>query len=419
MAGRRYPFIISHRSGKCYAARMSRTMVPIVWPRTAGHVIFQTLGTSVQSLRITASGTGVARRAVRFQFDGDGRPGVGRAEATQRDRFTPQLSIANMNPASFNRRDFLRTSAASTVLAATSSVMAEQHESNPPFKIAFAPHPRMFKASAGDDVLDQIKFSHDQGFTAWEHNSMASEEPALQEKIGQLLRDLKMRMGVFVAYGDFERPTFAVKNADYRKEVMDKIKAAVEVASRCGATHCTVVPGTVDQQSIHDEKWNSYGGPRLAEGYQLANVIDLLRECSAVLEPHQLTMVLEPLNWYANHGGTFLQRSDQAYAICRAVNSPSCKILFDIYHQQITEGNLIPNIDHSWDEIGYFQIGDNPGRKEPGTGEIHYAKVCQHIHDRSVKENRSFVFGMEHGNSMRGKEGEQAVIDAYRAIDPS
>lgn len=288
-----------------------------------------------------------------------------------------------------------------------------------PFQLAFAPHPGMFKSMAGGDVLDQIRFAHDQGFTAWEHNPMASEEPALQEKIGQLLRDLKMRMGVFVAYGDFERPTFAVRKPEYRDEVLTKMKQAVEVAQRCGATHCTVVPGTVDQQSIHDKNWNKYGGGRLADGYQLANVIDLLRECAAVLEPHKLTMVLEPLNWRTNHGGAFLQGSDQAFAVCRAVNSPSCKILFDIYHQQITEGNLIPNIDLCWSEIGYFQTGDNPGRKEPGTGEINYAKVLQHIHNRSKQEDKSFIFGMEHGNSMPGEAGEQAVIDAYRNVDPS
>ena len=318
-----------------------------------------------------------------------------------------------------NRRAFMQSTAATTILATTSTTIAQQAASDKPFNIAFAPHPRMFKACAGDDVLDQIRFAHDQGFTAWEHNQMPNEEPVMQEKIGELLRDLKMRMGVFVAYGDFERPTFAVKKPEYRQQVLTKIKASIDVAKRCGATHFTVVPGTVDQQSIHDEKWNKYGGPRLAEGYQLANAIDLLRECSELLEPHKLTMVLEPLNWHANHGGVFLQRSDQAFAICRAVNSPSCKILFDIYHQQITEGNLIPNIDRCWHEIGYFQTGDNPGRKEPGTGEINYAKVCQHIHARSKNENKSFIFGMEHGNSRRGKEGEQAVIDAYRAIDPS
>jgi hydroxypyruvate isomerase len=317
------------------------------------------------------------------------------------------------------RRNFLLTTAAASAAMLVQKSHAQQASVAKPFNLAFAPHPGMFKTLGGDKVLDQIRFAHDQGFTAWEHNPMPSEEPALQEKIGALLRELKMRMGVFVAYSDFERPTFAVKKPEYREEVLSKVDEAIVVAKRCGATHFTVVPGTVDQQSIHDKNWNKYGGSRLAEGYQLANVIDLLRACAERLEPHKLTMVLEPLNWHANHGGVFLQKSDQAFAICRAVNSPSCKILFDIYHQQITEGNLIPNIDLCWDEIGYFQTGDNPGRKEPGTGEINYAKVMQHISQRSMKENKSFVFGMEHGNSMRGKEGEQAVIDAYRIIDPS
>jgi len=320
---------------------------------------------------------------------------------------------------SLNRRTFLTMASVATVGAALASSAngQENKAATKSFTLAFAPHPGMFKSLGGSDVLDQIRFAHDQGFTAWEHNPMPTETLELQTKIGQLLRDLKMRMGVFVGYGDFERPTFAVKKPAYREEVLTKIKQAVEVAARCGASHFTVVPGTIDQQSIHDEKWDKYGGPRLAEGYQTANVIDLLRECCELLEPHQLTMVLEPLNWETNHGGVFLQRSDQAFAICRAVNSPSCKILFDIYHQQITEGNLLPNIDQSWGEIGYFQTGDNPGRKEPGTGEIHFKNVLAHVHARSLKESRSFVFGMEHGNSMPGAKGEQAVIDAYRAVD--
>jgi hydroxypyruvate isomerase len=96
------------------------------------------------------------------------------------------------------------------------------------------------------------------------------------------------------------------------------------------------------------------------------------------------------------------------------VASPSCKILYDIYHQQITEGNLIPNINRAWDEIAYFQVGDNPGRNEPGTGEINYRNVFRHIHGKGF----TGVVGMEHGNSIRqSREGERAVIDAYVAAD--
>lgn len=282
-----------------------------------------------------------------------------------------------------------------------------------PFKLGYAPHPGMFKHSAGDDILDQVRFAADQGFTAFEYNGLPNETPEFQESLGQLLDKLNMQMGVFVAYASFDRPTFARPNPDTTDEILQSIRDAVAVAKRVNAKWFTVVPGSVDQQYASDEPWNRYGGARLAEGYQTANVIDMLRRCSELLEPHDLVMVLEPLNPYANHGGCFLTRSDQAYAICRAVDLPSCKILFDIYHQQITEGNLFPNIDQCWSEIAYFQAGDNPGRKEPGTGEIHYQNVFQHIHEKGFHG----VIGMEHGNSQPGVEGEKAVIGAYREAD--
>jgi len=132
----------------------------------------------------------------------------------------------------------------------------------------------------------------------------------------------------------------------------------------------TVVPGHID--------------PRQDMGYQTAHVVEALRRASDILEPHKLTMVLEPLN-FRNPPGLFLNKAGQAYEICRAVDSPSCKILFDIYHQQIHEGNLIPNIDLAWDEIAYFQCGDNPGRKEPTTGEINYLNVFRHIYDKGYE----------------------------------
>lgn len=267
----------------------------------------------------------------------------------------------------------------------------------------YAPHPGMFQALAGPDLVDQIQFAADQGFTAWEDNRMKTRPVAEQERIARALDRVGMQMGVFVAHGSIGKLTFAVRDEAAQEAVLRDIHDSVEVARRVGATWMTVVPGDEDQRHR----------ARLAPGYQTANVVDLLRRCAEILEPHELVMVLEPLNWFANHGGVFLRYTDQAFAICRAVNSPACKILFDIYHQQITEGNLIPNIDLAWEEIAYFQSGDNPGRKEPGTGEIHYRNVFRHIHSK----NPNVVIGMEHGQSIDGAAGERAVIEAYRQVD--
>ena len=160
----------------------------------------------------------------------------------------------------------------------------------------------------------------------------------------------------------------------------------------------TVVPGHID--------------PRQDFEFQTAHVMESLKRASALLEPHGLIMVLEPLN-FRDHPGLFLTKISQAYSLCKGVNSPSCKILDDLYHQQITEGNLIPNMDLAWNEIAYFQMGDNPGRKEPTTGEINYNNVFKHIKEQGF----TGILGMEHGNSNEGKEGELAVIKAYAKSD--
>lgn len=269
-----------------------------------------------------------------------------------------------------------------------------------PFRMHFAPHLGMFGELAGKDPLDQLNFMADQGFTAFEDNEMRQRPVALQAKMGQLLADRGMRMGVFVAHTiAWNNPNLASGDPDMRQAFLEEIRESVEVAKRTGATWMTVVPGHKDM--------------RQSMGYQTAHVVESLKRAAEILEPQDLVMVLEPLN-FRDHPGLFLSGSPQAYEICKAVDSPACKILYDIYHQQIQEGNLIPNIEACWDEIAYFQIGDNPGRKEPGTGEIHYANVFKAIHQRGFDG----ILGMEHGNSLPGKAGERAVIEAYRKVDP-
>lgn len=311
-----------------------------------------------------------------------------------------------------NRRSFLAAGAGAMVAAHAGraedvrrsghgvALAAQPSRSNGSrFRLKYAPHFGMFRHHAGDDPIDQLEFGADEGFTAWEDNGMKGRPVDLQERIGSTMERLGMTMGVFVAntigWGD---PTLTTGAAEHLDRFVQDCRDSVEVAQRVRARWMTVVPGTIQ--------------PRMDMGYQTANVVEALRRGAEIFEPHGLIIVLEPLN-FRDHPNLFLTKMDQAYEICRAVDSPSVKILDDLYHQQITEGNLIPNIDAAWSEVAYFQVGDNPGRKEPTTGEINYRNVFRHIH----KKGFTGVVGMEHGNAAGGKEGERAVIDAYRYCD--
>lgn len=265
------------------------------------------------------------------------------------------------------------------------------------FNLNYAPHFGMFKESAGEDVIKQLQFMREQGFMALEDNGMMGRPVSEQEKIGKELARLGMTMGVFVVdKGGNGQNTLAAGKPEHVDIFLNGCKRAVDVAKRVNAKWVTVVPGDFERN--------------LPIGVQTGNVIEALRKGAEILEPHGIVMVLEPLSDSPN---LFLRTSDQTYMICKAVNSPSCKLLYDIYHMQKNEGHLIHNMNHTWDEIAYIQIGDNPGRNEPTTGEINYKNVFKHIYEKGYKG----VMGMEHGNARKGKEGELALIKAYREVD--
>ncbi len=299
------------------------------------------------------------------------------------------------------RRKFIQNgvlAGAGTFTLGTQAVQGEKlNLKKTPFHLDYAPHEGMFKNMGGKNFLDQIRFMHDQGFRSIEDNNLMKRPVAEQEKIGKLLDRLGMTMGVFVLdKGGNGANTFAAGKKEYTEIFLDGCRKAVETAKRVNAKWTTVVPGNYDRN--------------LPLAQQTANVIDTLRKGVEILEPQGLVMVLEALSDTPN---LYLRYSDQTYMICSAVNSPSCKILYDFYHMQRNEGDLIHHVDRCWDEIAYIQLGDNPGRNEPGTGEVYYKNIFKHLYEKGYKG----VVGMEHGNSLSGKKGEQAVIDAYRNAD--
>lgn len=297
----------------------------------------------------------------------------------------------------FLKKSFLLGLTATFANSNVAAAMSGDAKHGKTFNLNYAPHAGMFENHAGKDIIDQIKFMHDQGFRSLEDNGMMKRTPEEQIKIGETLARLGMTMGVFVVEkGGNSANTLAAGKREYIDIFLKGCTEAVNVAKRVNAKWVTVVPGDFERN--------------LPVGIQTGHVIEALRRGADILAPHNIIMVLEPLSDSPN---LFLQNADQTHLICKAVNSPACKILYDIYHMQRNEGQLILTMDKCWDEIAYLQIGDNPGRKEPTTGEINYKNVLKHIYNKGYKG----ILGMEHGNSIKGKEGELALIKAYREVD--
>jgi hydroxypyruvate isomerase len=223
---------------------------------------------------------------------------------------------------------------------------------------------------------------------------------AEQDRIATAIQRLGGMMGPWVLHADFSKSSFVLPHREVRDFLTMKMEEGIDVAKRTGFKMALVVPGRYDE--------------RLHPDIQLANVIENLRYCAMLTEPEGMTLVIEPLNTLRDHPGLWLTQMPQAYQVCRAVNSPAVKIVDDLYHQQITEGNLIPNIDACWDEIAAFHVGDSPGRNEPTTGEINYKNIFKHLLEKDYRG----VICMEHGRSLKGPHGAKRVIEAYRECDP-
>jgi hydroxypyruvate isomerase len=303
------------------------------------------------------------------------------------------------------RRKFIKKTAGSIVLAGIGG-MAAANTATPSvsnkakFTLKYAPSLGMFKEHAGKDPVDHLKFISDQGFRAAYDLGLVERPVNEQEKIAREAEKSGLELGQFSFKINWNGPTFVLKDDSVRELIKTKILAGLELQKRTGINKGLIVLGHRDTK-LHPD-------------VQTINVIENLRICLDIIGNSGLEIVLEPLNTLTNHPGLFLTRLPQGKLICVGVGRPGVKLVDDLYHQQITEGNLIPNLDDCWDYIGSIHIADNPGRNEPTTGEINYKNIFRYLYDRKYNE----VISLEHGQSKPGKEGELAIINAYREIDP-
>ena len=259
--------------------------------------------------------------------------------------------------------------------------------------------PRMGFLGEEVSVDQHLQIYAEYGFTAFEYNALPRNH-TLEEcvSIRRKMNELRMEMGVFVVNsGGWQGD--ALVDAKFHDGFLVDVRKAVEYHDAIKNRWATVCSGlSVDYIPL---------------SRQTQNVIDGLKKAAEIVEGTDLTLVLEPLNVLVDHAGYHVVSSDHAAQIIDAVGSSHVKMLFDIYHQQISEGNLIHNIEKHWDRIGYFQAGDVPGRKEPFTGEINYGNVFKRIYEKGYEG----MIGMEHGLSVPGREGLEKCCEAYRVAD--
>ncbi len=276
----------------------------------------------------------------------------------------------------------------------------------PRFALNFAPHLGILRSDrplflnhAGPDPLEQLKFIAGRGFGAVEDNNLMDRPTDVQERMGAEMVRLGIQMGCFVAFGREARPapTFVRNDPEVRAHILAQLDAALEAAARVGGRWITTVCGVPD--------------PQLPWAYQFANAIDNLKFCAERACRVGVVLIMEATNRRAMPG-ILINSIKDAYLAVHSVASPGLKLLFDVGHVQVEDGDLVKNMERCWEEIAYFQLADNPGRREPGSGEINFVNLLRRVHRKGF----TGILGMEHLVSGAGRAGEEAVIRAYEAL---
>ena len=261
-----------------------------------------------------------------------------------------------------NRRTFL---AASTACAVTTANLAAEDEG----RIGKTPHTK-FAVNAEMwfgklPFLDRIRAAAQLGFPAvefwpWQNKDIAA--------IARLSRELNVAIAQFTAWG-FRPGLNDPKNHD---RFLRDIEAGCKIAKQLNCRKMTVVGG--DDQ------------PGMTQAQMHDNIITGLKKAAPIAEANDVMLILEPMNIRVDHKGHCLYGSPPTVHICEAVNSEHVKINWDLYHMQITEGDLCGRMRDGFKWIGYLQLADHPGRNEPGTGEVHYNRVLQEAHKLGYRD---------------------------------
>jgi hydroxypyruvate isomerase len=264
-----------------------------------------------------------------------------------------------------------------------------------PYKLRYACELNWFeKEMSFAQRLDLFK-SH--GFTAVEYNGLLKHEVAEVEQLRKDLDARGMDFGIFVANpGGWDRS--GVVDPKQHPAFLEEVQKTIRYHKIIKNRAVTTLTGMTL--------------PGVSRSTQRRSCVEGFKKAADLLAGTELALVAEPLN-HIDHPGFFMTRADELAEVVSQVNSPNVRMLYDLYHLQVTQGNLIRDFQLYYDVVGYIQTGDVPGRKEPGTGEVNYRNVLKAIYDKGYRG----IIGMEHGWSVPGMEGFLRCVKAYRDAD--
>ncbi len=243
--------------------------------------------------------------------------------------------------------------------------------------------------------MDIFKLAAAWGFPAVEHLG-AGGDRRNYDKFAEASRETGVKWSCIMGAGRITQGEMLDVSQHDRLE--QQCREAIEQAKGLG---CKCIVGLTGE--THSEWTITYD--KCAQ-----NVIKFLRRIKGMLEDNEIIMVLETLNQLRDHQNFWLTTTDQAQLIVLAGDSPNVKQLYDVYHQQISEGNIIPNLCGNIDGIAHIHIGDNPGRKQPGTGEINYPNVFKALAETNYDGYVAVECGYTDGP-------ENAIRDLLKCFD--
>jgi hydroxypyruvate isomerase len=254
--------------------------------------------------------------------------------------------------------------------------LAAMAQAKPPgFKLSVRVEPLFPKLN----LEAQLERVHEAGYQGFEFGDWRAADAA---RITRLKNKLGLECACLVGNRGVNPPGMGLCDPAERAGFLAEMRASVDAARRFESSRLVVLSG--------------FKVPRLTRPRQHASIVEGLKRAHDVVAPHGVTMIVEVINTLApveplrpggdNHANYYLDRTSEAFDVVREAGSPFVKVLFDLYHVQIMEGNLIETIRKNIGAIGHFHVGDVPGRHQPGTGEIHYPNVLRAIRATGFKD---------------------------------